>query len=150
MDREHRGSRRVYLNEPEVWYDSKTGTKPCLVEPFIKGKYVKFNSNSGWTDDRYAIMQALSHFSYHFTDGQYLLCDLQGSCDDVCYVLTDPVVLSREGREFGVTDTGFKGMESFFANHRPFQNRYCCPSWKYIRHAQRRMQQTAHTTFAFR
>lgn len=28
----------------------------------------------GWSD----CFQALSHFSYHVTNGQHLLCDLQG------------------------------------------------------------------------
>eukprot|EP00121_Abeoforma_whisleri_P004302 Awhi_evm1s3889 len=50
------------------------------LEPFIKG-FQKFNSNSGWVNDDSGvwgeIMQALSHFSYHYSSGQYVLCDLQ-------------------------------------------------------------------------
>ena len=67
--------RRVYLNKPELW--SADG-RPVLVEPLIEGTYAKFNSNSGWVNEGYNMMQALSHFSYHVTEGRYLLCDLQG------------------------------------------------------------------------
>lgn len=59
--------RRVYLNQPEVW--SLTSGRQVLVEPFIDGTYAKFNSNSGWVNEGYNMMQALSHFSYHFTNG---------------------------------------------------------------------------------
>ena len=71
---------KIVLSTPEIWTyeDSKT---LCLVEPFIEN-YEHFNSNTGWapvsgntwTD----AMQALSHFSYHKSSGQFLLCDLQG------------------------------------------------------------------------
>ena len=60
--------RRVYLNQPEVW-EMPTG-QPVLVEPFIDGTYAKFNSNSGWVNEGYNMMQALSHFSFHFTEGR--------------------------------------------------------------------------------
>lgn len=53
----------------------------CLVEPYIED-FEKFNSNSGWapvTGNLWSdVMQALSHFSYHNSGGQYLLCSLQG------------------------------------------------------------------------
>lgn len=72
-------SRRIVLNTPEIWTYEETG-EMSLVEPMIKN-YEKFNSNSGWTG-RGGLwsdaMQALSHFSYHKSGGQFLLCDLQG------------------------------------------------------------------------
>ena len=46
-----------------------------------------------------------SHYSYHASNGSYLLCDLQGSYSDNKFVLTDPVIHSRAG-EFGATDGG--------------------------------------------
>ena len=36
-------------------------------------------------------MQALSHYSYHFSDGERLVCDLQGGYYDDYYILTDPI-----------------------------------------------------------
>lgn len=41
-------------------------------------------------------MQALSHYSYHVLNGEYLLCDLQGGINDDSVVLTDPVIHSLE------------------------------------------------------
>mmetsp|Transcript_71767 Transcript_71767/g.126697 ORF Transcript_71767/g.126697 Transcript_71767/m.126697 type:complete len:255 (-) Transcript_71767:314-1078(-) len=67
--------RRVYLNKPEIW---EMGDRKVFVEPLIEGRYAKFNSNSGWINDGYQMMQALSHFSFHHSRGRYLLCDLQG------------------------------------------------------------------------
>ena len=118
----------VKVNIPEVWNSRKSHTK-VLVEPFILN-YQKFNSNSGWADNKThlpRVMQALSHFSYHVSAGEVVLCDLQGGVYDEAVVLTDPVILSRS-RSYGITDLGKHGISSFFANHRC--NEYCCSTWK--------------------
>eukprot|EP00798_Chlamydomonas_sp_ICE-L_P005007 gene5007-34792_t len=126
----------VYLNHPEVWtfqpnsgYDGQRN----LTEPFIEG-FQKFNSNSGIVPQAYdtdgwpALMQALSHYSYHKTGGRYVLCDLQGGVwpDGGGAVLTDPVILSRD-REFGPTDLGSAGISTFFARHTC--NKFCQGHW---------------------
>lgn len=87
---------RLYMNMPEVWEDAIESEQKsqCLVEPYIEGNYQKFNSNSGWSADAHEAMSALSHFSWHYSEGKFLVCDLQGSCDAGHYLLTDPVVLS--------------------------------------------------------
>ena len=54
------------MNKPEDWTD---GNHEILVEPFIEGTYAKFNSNSGWVNEGYKMMQALSHFSFDCTHG---------------------------------------------------------------------------------
>ena len=68
------------MNTPEIWYHADRRTQ-SLVEPMI-AHFQKFNSNSGWVGDSgdswCQAMQALSHFSFHDSDGSYLLCDLQG------------------------------------------------------------------------
>jgi len=73
-------NRHIYLNTPEIWQNVDEGTK-CLVEPMIEN-FEKFNSNTGWVQTAGGVwseaMQALSHFSYHNSGGQLLLCDLQG------------------------------------------------------------------------
>lgn len=71
-------------------------------------------------------MQALSHFSYHMTGGNYVLCDLQGGIYRRHVVLTDPVLLSRR-RVFGVTDLGPSGITSFFKRHQC--NGFCRREW---------------------
>ncbi|KAL3426698.1 hypothetical protein PVAG01_00207 [Phlyctema vagabunda] len=71
--------RQIYLNTPSVWEYELTGVL-VLIEPMIEN-FEKFNSNSGWAQNTGPwgdAMQALSHFSYHKSLGQLLLCDLQG------------------------------------------------------------------------
>jgi len=125
----------VKINQPQIWtFTTDTGdfaNRKVLQEPFIQ-KYQKFNSNTGWADDSIPwsrVMQALSHYSYHFTNGECLLCDLQGGVYQNGIVLTDPVIMSRE-RAFGPTDLGIKGMHTFFATHKC--NEFCRGSWKKI------------------
>ena len=113
--------------------ESKYKGQKTLIEPFIEC-FQKFNSNvgsvineadtGGWP----ALMQALSHYSYHISGGKYALCDLQGGIwpDGGGVVLTDPVILSRT-REFGVTDLGPEGISTFFARHKC--NKFCKSEW---------------------
>ncbi|KAI1452468.1 kinase-like protein [Annulohypoxylon moriforme] len=122
----------VKINVPGVWvsdeqYGERAG-QHILCEPFIQN-YQKFNSNSGWFDDSISwgeVMQALSHFSYHISGGQFVLCDLQGGVYRNEVVLSDPVILSRN-RDYGVTDLGPDGISSFFSQHRC--NSYCRSNW---------------------
>ena len=92
--------------------------------------FQKFNSNSGWVKRCDAgwgdVMQALSHFSYHFTGGSFVLCDLQGGAYRDGVVLTDPVVMSRDQR-YGATDLGPEGITAFFSRHKC--NAYCSQKW---------------------
>eukprot|EP00929_Paragymnodinium_shiwhaense_P092010 TRINITY_DN51887_c0_g1_i1.p1 TRINITY_DN51887_c0_g1~~TRINITY_DN51887_c0_g1_i1.p1 ORF type:complete len:489 (-),score=83.18 TRINITY_DN51887_c0_g1_i1:253-1719(-) len=115
----------VRINHPQVWTRVRDKQK-VMVEPMIVGTFHKFNSNSGYTDTSHAMMQALSHFSFHHTRGECLLCDLQGGHYEDCYVLTDPVILSPN-RQYGSTDLGTKGIENFFSHHRC--TAFCNPSW---------------------
>mmetsp|Transcript_37900 Transcript_37900/g.80533 ORF Transcript_37900/g.80533 Transcript_37900/m.80533 type:complete len:456 (+) Transcript_37900:106-1473(+) len=123
-------TRRVYVNEAEVWRRETSdcvGYAALLVEPLIHGTYQRFNSNTGFQIEGCDLMAALSHFSYHFTQGQAVLCDLQGGRYDDCYVLTDPVILSPS-RKYGVTDLGQMGIDHFFSQHRCTS---CCKeSWR--------------------
>ena len=64
------------------------------------------------------VPQAFSHFSYEYSRGKKLVCDLQGvwNADDG-FVLTDPVVhyVSSSGRRHknGATDKGVEGVRAF-------------------------------------
>jgi len=133
----------IRLNIPEPWTISG---KRCLVEPYIHG-FFKMNSNTGWVhdcnrdydsnsdddDDEHEdfcdtidMLQALSHFSYHVSNGQFVLCDLQGGIFRDGVILTDPAILSCDSR-FGLTDLGPEGISSFFYSHQC--NRYCSDDW---------------------
>eukprot|EP00956_Cyclotella_meneghiniana_P014028 scaffold20770_cov60-Cyclotella_meneghiniana.AAC.1 len=121
----------VMVNIPQVWTFNESGSlggKKVLQEPFINN-YQKFNSNTGWADTDTPwprVMQAISHFSYHASSGQFVLCDLQGGVYSNAVVLTDPVILSRN-KMYGVTDLGPEGISSFFSNH--VCNEFCKASW---------------------
>lgn len=123
----------IKINVPEVWYFTDDGSDEWsgqrhLCEPFIEN-YEKFNSNTGWNDDSTSwgeVLQALSHFSYHLSGGNYVVCDLQGGIYQHEVVLSDPVILSRN-REYGVTDLGPDGINSFFSQHDC--NEFCRPNW---------------------
>ena len=139
----------VQINLPEVWtFDSTSGTwagKKVLQEPFIIN-YQKFNSNTGWADESIPwarVMQALSHFSYHISNGQTLLCDLQGGVYQDGVVLTDPVVMSTT-RQYGPTDLGSPGISSFFSNHTC--NEFCRSNWRRPRDQQQYYRRSAGTT----
>ena len=121
----------IRVNLPEVWTfkpDSDWGGRKVMQEPFI-ANYQKFNSNTGWSDDTTPwprVMQALSHFSYHISNGQCLLCDLQGGVYSDGAVLTDPVIMSAT-QTYGPTDLGAKGISTFFAHHEC--NEFCRSEW---------------------
>ncbi|KAM7207849.1 kinase-like domain containing protein [Naviculisporaceae sp. PSN 640] len=123
----------VIVNIPEVWTFTEDASKEwagtkTLIEPFIEN-YVKFNSNTGWADGDEGwpkVMQALSHFSYHITGGNFVLCDLQGGIYQQHIVLSDPVILSRN-RDYGVTDLGPDGISTFFSQH--VCNNFCRSNW---------------------
>mmetsp|Transcript_17563 Transcript_17563/g.17719 ORF Transcript_17563/g.17719 Transcript_17563/m.17719 type:complete len:174 (+) Transcript_17563:1-522(+) len=113
--------KHVKINRPKIWQSTKrdaTGKqKNKLCEPMLEGKFLKFNSNNGFIGSS-ELMQALSHFSYHTTQGEYLLCDLQGGHYKDCYVLTDPVIMSQDNsKKYGSGDLGAEGIDNFFAHH---------------------------------
>ena len=128
-------SKPVRINIPEVWtFDESCSDKwkrsKVMIEPYIK-KYTKFNSSSGWTGKKqtswHRAMQALSHFSYHISKGEYVLCDLQGGIYSNSVVLTDPVILSGTN-EYGPSDLGPEGISNFFGHHKC--NEFCKSHWK--------------------
>jgi hypothetical protein len=71
----------ILLSTPEIWVSDGDDESLSLVEPMIEN-FEKFDSNTGWANITGGLwsddIQALSHFSYHRSGGQLLLCDLQG------------------------------------------------------------------------
>lgn len=130
----------IRVNVPVVWKRGDTighlADVKVLVEPYIEN-FRKWNSNSGWCDSSTPwgrVMQALSHYSYHASDGTMLLCDLQGGSIDHHAVITDPAVCSTT-RAYGATDIGVQGIQNFFARHQC--NEYCHRSWKTPTHVRK-------------
>ena len=104
------------------------GFRYLSVEPMLDGKYQKFNDNTGnvLKDPRgqeppvSRLAQAFSHFSYEFSHGTELVCDLQGigteSNGAVVLTLTDPQLHST-ALVYGRADCGHKGIQTFFKTH---------------------------------
>jgi len=122
--------KEIVVNSGTI-HTSRSGIK-YLVEPFIP-KYEKFTSNNGYIADtktvRVRCMEAFTHYSYHHTGGEMIVCDLQGRYKkkkNRRFELSDPAICSRR-RQYGPTDLGEKGIDSFFANHRC--NEFCQSHW---------------------
>merc|ERR550519_2430336 len=87
------------------------------IEHYIDGEYIKYNSNSGFVDDRHGpermTPQALSHFTFERSGHQLVVVDIQGVGD----LYTDPQIHTAAGEEYGDGNLGTKGMALFFHSH---------------------------------
>ena len=103
-----------------------------LLEPIIQ-PYYKYTNNAGWISGSNCtsvqVLEAFCHYTYHKSGGNLIVCDLQGlfkvnhyAFFKSRYILTDPAICSRK-RQYGPTDMGEKGIESFFSNH--ICNKFC-------------------------
>ena len=92
----------VKVCKASVWHMTRSKQR-VLVEPLLSN-FQNFNSNTGWqgSTNWSEALQSLSHFSYHHSQADLVLCDLQGSVEDGEVVLTDPVINSKDKR-FGPT-----------------------------------------------
>eukprot|EP01006_Ploeotia_vitrea_P029790 TRINITY_DN62260_c0_g1_i1.p1 TRINITY_DN62260_c0_g1~~TRINITY_DN62260_c0_g1_i1.p1 ORF type:complete len:488 (+),score=61.49 TRINITY_DN62260_c0_g1_i1:46-1509(+) len=89
-------------------------SKLLAVEPFLPGKYKKYNNNYGYVsmDDRNT-PQAFSHFTYEYSRGKLMVVDIQGVDD----WYTDPQIHTSDGRGYGKGNWGKEGIDKFFETH---------------------------------
>ncbi|XP_058142270.1 eukaryotic elongation factor 2 kinase isoform X2 [Dasypus novemcinctus] len=90
--------------------------KPLFhLEHYIEGKYIKYNSNSGFVrDDNIRLTpQAFSHFTFERSGHQLIVVDIQGVGD----LYTDPQIHTETGTDFGDGNLGVRGMALFFYSH---------------------------------
>ncbi|KAM5199291.1 eukaryotic elongation factor 2 kinase isoform 2-T3 [Hipposideros larvatus] len=90
--------------------------KPLFhLEHYIEGKYIKYNSNSGFVrDDTMRLTpQAFSHFTFERSGHQLIVVDIQGVGD----LYTDPQIHTEKGTDFGDGNLGVRGMALFFHSH---------------------------------
>lgn len=99
--------------------DNFKGSKFFACEQFLDGIFIKYNSNLGWVlkpkDNNFELndlIQAFSHFSFHFSKGKIVIVDIQG----VKNLMTDPAIQSLE-QAFGSTDLGRYGIYKFLRRH---------------------------------
>ncbi|XP_064414733.1 eukaryotic elongation factor 2 kinase isoform X3 [Latimeria chalumnae] len=85
------------------------------LEHYIEGKYIKYNSNSGFVrDDNIRLTpQAFSHFTFERSGHQLIVVDIQGVGD----LYTDPQIHTESGDSFGDGNLGVRGMALFFHSH---------------------------------
>ena len=129
-----------YLQDPSY----PRGVCEWLVEPQLEGEYRKWNDNRGrviardppishmggiaedeeWQEgggeeeeDTQSVPQAFSHFSHFQSRENLLICDLQGTHNEIDgFTFTDPAIHSIAKSE-GATDKGREGIAAFFASH---------------------------------
>lgn len=123
--------------QPPGRYHARSGSsfrggETWLVEKKLPGKFRKFNSNTGWADERHPLPQFFSHWTYVRSGGKELVCDLQGVLGrpgepasgmeelshfagvyDSVYLLTDPAIMTTS-RRWGLTDLGRDGINEWF------------------------------------
>jgi hypothetical protein len=104
------------------WWDNTSTPVDAWIaaEHFLEGDYTKWLANNGWVSEDVGVsLPAFSHWTWVETNGEVLVCDLQGVRDipSKGYWLTDPAILSP-GREYGSTDIGNAGIHNFFASHK--------------------------------
>ncbi|XP_039990363.1 eukaryotic elongation factor 2 kinase isoform X4 [Xiphias gladius] len=112
----HRPPKQVDIMQMCVVEMANRPGKPLFhLEHYIEGKYIKYNSNSGFVrDDNIRLTpQAFSHFSFERSGHQLIVVDIQGVGD----LYTDPQIHTEKGTDFGDGNLGVRGMALFFHSH---------------------------------
>lgn len=102
---------------------NREGSPLYSVEHLIDGKYIKYNSNSGYVSELKRLTpQAFSHFTFEFSEHSSIVVDVQGVGD----LYTDPQIHTVSQEEYGEANLGTKGMALFFSSH------ICSPLCEYL------------------
>ncbi|XP_066292010.1 eukaryotic elongation factor 2 kinase-like isoform X2 [Branchiostoma lanceolatum] len=96
-------------------FKDRPGSPLYHLEHFIEGKYIKYNSNSGFVEDESlrCTPQAFSHFTFERSSHNLIVVDIQGVGD----LWTDPQIHTKEGTDYGDGNLGTKGMALYFHSH---------------------------------
>ena len=128
----NKGDLLVYFNDVFILkskktflVDGKQQSKYYAVEKVLKGTFTKYNNNFDFVADfsKYEektkemsafnkVAQAFSHYTFQKSDGNLLVCDLQG----VVNKLTDPMILTKNKSNLS-GDLSCAGIAQFFATH---------------------------------
>ncbi|PNH01985.1 Alpha-protein kinase vwkA [Tetrabaena socialis] len=101
----------------------KVGTMFYCMEKELMGDFIKYSNNVGYVNTaEYAdTLQAFSHWSWDFSDGVFMITDLQGVMDRTnnLFWLCDPAIHSAADiNRFGDTNFGEEGYKLFFESHK--------------------------------
>lgn len=96
-------------------FKNRSGSPLYHLEHFIDGKYIKYNSNSGFVEDAHIRFtpQAFSHFTFESSNHDLIVVDIQGVGD----LYTDPQIHTALGTDYGDGNLGVKGFALFFSSH---------------------------------
>uniref|UniRef100_A0A8C4W0V0 Eukaryotic elongation factor 2 kinase n=1 Tax=Gopherus evgoodei TaxID=1825980 RepID=A0A8C4W0V0_9SAUR len=112
----HKPPKQVDIVQTSIIEMKNRPGKPLFhLEHYIEGKYIKYNSNSGFVrDDNIRLTpQAFSHFTFERSGHQLIIVDIQGVGD----LYTDPQIHTESGTDFGDGNLGVRGMALFFHSH---------------------------------
>ncbi|PKY54536.1 kinase-like protein [Rhizophagus irregularis] len=95
-------------------------TRYYTIEPRLQNtEYKRFNTNTGVITELRPTLEAFVHFTYEYTKGYLVVCDLQGIEHNDEFLLTDPAIHCIDPLRFGRTNFGKEGIKQLFlANHR--------------------------------
>ncbi|CAG8635776.1 uncharacterized protein OCT59_003702 [Rhizophagus irregularis] len=95
-------------------------TRYYTIEPRLQNSgYKRFNANTGIITELHHTLEAFAHFTYKYTNGYLVVCDLQGIELDGEFLLTDPAIHCVDTLRFGRTNFGKEGIKQcFLANHK--------------------------------
>ena len=96
--------------EPDIW----------MLEACIKGGYMRYSNNAGYTTPELdaELAFAFSHWTFQSTHGRLMVVDLQGVNDGHSFTMTDPAIhCPQDLMRFGDTNFGKHGIELFFGSH---------------------------------
>jgi len=112
----HNPPKKIDMFQTSVLEFKNRPDKPLFhLEHFIDGKYIKYNSNSGFVEDVHVrnTPQAFSHFTFESSNHELIVVDIQGVGD----LYTDPQIHTSKGTEYGDGNLGIKGFALFFSSH---------------------------------
>ncbi|CAG0893568.1 unnamed protein product [Darwinula stevensoni] len=97
-----------------IEFVERPGKPVYHIEHFIQGRYIKYNSNSGFVDDaKRKTPQAFTHFTFERSGHELIVVDIQGVGD----LYTDPQIHTADGKGYGDGNLGTRGMALFFHSH---------------------------------
>jgi hypothetical protein len=109
-----------FLNVKLLRYSTIRSTRYYTIEPKLENaEYKRFNANTGIITELRPTLEAFVHFTYDYTKGHLVVCDLQGIELENEFLLTDPAIHCVDSLRFGGTNFGEEGIKKLFlANHK--------------------------------
>ncbi|CAB4462815.1 uncharacterized protein OCT59_015238 [Rhizophagus irregularis] len=97
-----------YFNKSNLF--SKSLSFKIASQPF-SAEYKRFNTNTGVITELRPTLEAFVHFTYEYTKGYLVVCDLQGIEHNDEFLLTDPSIHCINPLRFGRTNFGKEGIK---------------------------------------